>query len=274
MRVLLLMLLLLAGPVRAEGPDARTIIARAFEAAGGAGWAQAKTLKLSGRAVFYGAGPEPRAVADDYVMWREFEDVRTNAHGEAGKVLIHARTAGKMMFLVGYDGEVSFNEKGLVPKAEADRFWANNFGFGVIRSALGSGFQLLRLPDDNVDGHPTWTVRVTDPAGTATLFGIDQSSHVIRMVGFATPTGWHVRHYDDFVQAPGWTQARKVTLYYNGVIANQVFWTDWEVNRPLAADLFAPPSVDQPLPDQPVPDQHRASSSSAPARWQTGTSPP
>lgn len=260
MRFVLLLLLLLAAPVHAGEPDARAIIARAYEAAGGDSWARARTLWLKGRAVFYGDSESPRSVADDYVMWREFEESRSNAHGEAGKVLIHARRDGSTLFLVGSNGELSFNEKGIIPKAEADRFWANNFGFGVIRSALGPGFTLTRLPDDSVDGHASYMVRVTDPAGTTTLFGIDKASHVIRMVGFATPSGWHVRHYDDFVQAPGWTQARSVTLYYNGVVVNRVFWTDWKVNLPLAAGLFDPPA---PLP----------ASSAAPAPLQTGTSP-
>jgi len=233
-------------------PDARTIIAQAYEAAGGEAWARAKTLTLKGRAVFYGPdAAAPRAIADDYTMAREFEDVRTNAHGEAGKVLIHGKSNGKTLFLVGSNGAQSFNEKGIIPKADAEKFWANNFGFGVIRSALGPGFTLTRLPDDNVGGHPSYTVRVTDPAGTTTLFGIDQTSHFIRMVGFSTPSGWHARNYDDFVAQPGWTQARTVTLYYNGVIANQVFWTEWAVNPPLAASLFDPPP----------PIQHRAASS-------------
>ncbi len=221
-----------------EQLDARTIIARAFAAAGGEAWARAKTLALSGRAVFFGDGPVPRAVAGNYRMWREFENSRSSAHGEAGKVRIEARTGDRLMFLVGSDGDQSFNEKGIIPKAEADAFWANNFGFGVIRSALGPGFKLERMPDDTVDGYPTYTVRVTDPAGTTTLFGIDKAQHFIRLAGFATPSGWHVRTYDDFVREPGWTQARKVTLYYNGVIANQVFWTGWQVNDPMAASLF------------------------------------
>ncbi|WP_439534841.1 hypothetical protein [Polymorphobacter sp.] len=263
LRFAMLVLLMVAAPARADdGLDARTIIARAFEAAGGERWARAESLWLSGRAVFYGDGATPRAVADDYQMWRAFEDIRTDAHGEAGKVLIHGRSNGRTMVLVGSDGVQSFNDKGLIPKAEADRFWANNFGFGVIRSALGPGFTLQRLPDDSVDGHPTYTVRITDHGGGATLFGIDRDSHVIRLAGFATPSGWHVRIYDDFVIQPGWTQARKVTLYYNGVIANQVFWTDWKVNLPLAADLFSPPGP-----------PHGASSS-APAPSRTPVSPP
>jgi hypothetical protein len=230
----------LAQPAQVE---ARTIVARAFQAAGGERWAKARTLELKGRAVFYGAGPSPRAVADNYRMWREFEDVRSSAHGEAGKVRIEARTGERLMFIVGSDGAVSFNEKGIIPKPEADRFWANNFGFGVIRSALGPGFKLERLPDDEVGGHVAYMVRVTDPAGTATVFGIDKASHFIRLAGFATPSGWHVRTYDDFAVADGWTQARTVTLYYNGVIANQVYWTDWKVNAPAVATLFQPLST-------------------------------
>jgi hypothetical protein len=152
---------------------------------------------------------------------------------------------GKPLFLVGSDGSTSFNEKGVIPKAEADAFWASNFGFGVIRSALGPGFKLDRLPDDSVDGHPAYMVRVTDPAGTATLFGIDKTSAAIRLAGFATPRGWHVRIYDDFVRLrdPDWLQARKVTLYYNGVKANEVFWTGYKVNAPIDAALFNPPSL-------------------------------
>ena len=260
-RLLFLLMPLLLGAAPAE-PDGRAIIARAFAAAGGDGWARARTLILSGRAVFYGDGAAPRRVADDYRMWRVFEDARLAAHGEAGQVRIEARHQGKPLFLVGSDGTTSFNEKGIIPKAEADAFWASNFGFGVIRSALGPGFKLDRLPDDSVDGHPAWMVRVTDPAGTATLFGIDKASAAIRLAGFATPRGWHVRIYDDFVRLknPNWLQARKVTLYYNGVKANEVFWTGYTINAPIAPDLFkrAPGPVTPP-------DRDRASSTAVPA---------
>ena len=209
----------------APEPDDRAIVERAFMATGGDRWANARTLALSDRAVFYGPDAAPRAIADDYRMWRELETVRTAAHGEAGKVRIIARSGGKPMFTVSSDGTTTFNDKGVVPKAEADAFWANNFGFGVIRSALGPSFKLDQLPDDSVDGHPACMVRVTDPASTATLFGIDKTSGAIRLAGFATPKGWHVRIYDDFVRLTDldWLQARRVLLHYNGVRANEVF---------------------------------------------------
>jgi len=239
--LLLVPLLIAAAPVE---PDGRAVVERAYAAAGGDGWARVRTLVLSGRAVFYGDAAAPRRTSDDYRMWRVFEDARTTAHGESGQVRIEARNQGKPLFLVGSDGVTSFSEKGVIPQAEADAFWAANFGFGVIRSALGPGFKLDRLPDDSVDGHPAFMVRVTDPAGTATLFGIDKASAAIRLAGFATPRGWHVRIYDDFVrlQNPDWLQARKVTLYYNGVKANEVFWTGFTVNTPVAPALFKPPA--------------------------------
>jgi hypothetical protein len=107
-------------------------------------------------------------------------------------------------------------------------------------------------------------VRVTDPEGTATLFGIDKQSSAIRLAGFATPKGWHVRIYDDFVRLknPDWLQAKKVTLYYNGVKANEVFWDDFQVNAALDPALFTPS----------VPS--RAAPATAPAPSQRQMSPP
>lgn len=235
-RALLALLLIAAAPE----PDARAIVQRAYDAAGGDGWAKARTLTLTGRAIFYAPdAAAPKSTADDYRMWRVFEPDRVSAHDEAGQVRIDARTGGKLLFQAASNGAVTWTQTGVVPKAQADAFWASNFGFGVIRHALKPGFALTRLPDDEADGHAVWMVRVTDPQGTATLFGIDKAKGWIRLVGFATPRGWHVRHYDDFAVARGWTQPRHVTLYYNGVKQNEVFWTGWTVDAPLDAKIFA-----------------------------------
>lgn len=228
----------------ADTPDAQTIIDRAFQAAGGDSWANARTLVLEGRAVFYGPeGATPRNVADSYRMWRVFDPERQAAHGAEGKVRIDAKNGDRLLFQAGYDGVDTWNEKGLVPKAQADSFWASNFGFGIIRHARKPGFKLIRLADDAVGGHPVYTVRLIDPAGTATLFGIDKESYAIRRMGFASPRGWHERTYDDFeqIEAPRWLQARHVTLYYNGVKANEVFWTKTRVDGPIDPGLFSAP---------------------------------
>ncbi len=229
-----------------DDPDGATILARATEAAGGEDWSGARTLLLEGHAEFWGpAGAAPRSRADSYTMWRVFDSQRTAAHGAEGKVRILASGAGKVLFTVGFDGATTWTERGITPKAEADAFWAANFGFGIVRHASKPGFKAERVADGGVDGHALFMVRLTDPAGAVTLFGIDQSSYAIRTLGFTTPRGWHERHYDDFVrqERPRWLQARRVTLYYNGVKSNVVYWDRYVVNGPIDETVFTPPPI-------------------------------
>jgi hypothetical protein len=246
LRLILLFLVPTASPAHAtDNPDGRTILAGATEAAGGADWANAKTLILRGRAIFWGkAGAAPTLSPDSYVMHRIFDPNRIAAHGAEGKVRIEVSDKGKRIWVVGYDGATTWTDNGIVPQAEADKMWASNFGFGIIRHALKPGFVAERLADSNVDGHAVYMVRLTDPSGTESLFGIDTKSYAIRMVGFFTPRGWHVRTYDNFFRPksmPKWLQAGKVTLTYNGVKQNEIHWTAVEVNVPINEAMFAPP---------------------------------
>jgi len=225
--------------------DGPTILVRATEAAGGEGWAQVKTLVLHGRAVFWGpTGASPRSTAEQYSMWRVFDAERAASHGAEGKVRIVARNDERLMFTVGYDGSTTWTEKGITPATEADAFWANNFGFGIIRHATKPGFKAERLADGWSHGHPVNLVRLTDPKGGVSLFGIDPKTYAVRSIGFVTARGWHERHYDDFVRQdnPAWLQAREVTLYYNGVKANTVFWQRWVINGAIDAKLFTAPA--------------------------------
>lgn len=240
----------LAPPARAadqpaQQPDGAAVLHLATEAHGGKDWADARSLVLSGHALFYAPDkPAPVSRADDYRMWRLFDPARQSAHEAEGKVRILAKTGGRLMFDVGFDGTTTWTEKGITPPEEAARFWASNFGFGIIRHAAQPGFSAVRVPDSVVDGHPVFMVRLTDPGGTQTLFGVDRTSHAIRYMGFATPRGWHERRYDDFEQlsGPRWLQARHVTLTYNGVKQNEVFWTATQVNVPVDPALFTPPA--------------------------------
>ena len=241
-----LIALLCAAPAfAADDPDARTILARATDAHGGARWADVGTLELVGSAVFWGnSGAAPTSAPDSYIMHRAFDPDRQAAHGAEGKLRITVSHQGQRVFTVGFDGTNTWNDKGVVPKAEADAYWASNFGFGIIRHAAKPGFTATRLADSNVEGHPVYMVRLTDPVCSDSLFGIDQASHAVRMVGFATPRGWHVRSYTDFFRpaaAPWWLQAGKVTLTYNGVKQNEIYWHDVKVNAPIDASLFASP---------------------------------
>ena len=243
----LVFLFLLMSPVAATSKPPLSvdeILLRAREAAGGDGWANVRTLYLSGRAVFYGQkDAKPTSVQDSYEMWRVFDPDRQAAHGAEGKVRITIKNEGKLFMDVGYDGAITWNENGVIPKDQADAFWASNFGFGIIRHAGKPGFTAQRLPDDAVGAYKSYIVELTDPAGTKSLFGIDMKSFAIRMVGFRTPKGWHVRTYDDFIQLqnPRWLQARHVTLYYDGRKANEIFWEEYRVNPAIDPKLFDPP---------------------------------
>lgn len=245
MRLALIAAAALLAAVPAQAEDARAIIAKAAEVAGGEAWLSPATLRLEGRAEFY-APNQPGVVrrAERYVMWRVLDPNRTAAHGPDGKVRITAQSGGKLLFDVGYDGETTWNEKGVVPKADADAYWAANFGFGIIRMALKQGFTLERAPERTVDGHALDMVRIVDPSGQATLFGIDAKSRYIRYMGFATPRGWHERVYDDFVffKNPRWLQARSVALFYNGVRQNTVYWERAVVGQPIDPATFAMPA--------------------------------
>ncbi|HYC02470.1 MAG TPA: hypothetical protein VED40_04210 [Azospirillaceae bacterium] len=239
--------LLLAGPAGAQQtaqqaePDGRQILQKAVEAAGGEAWLNAKTLILEGYGLFYPQGAQsPMVKADSYRMWRVFDPNRKEAHGPDGKVRIDSFTGGKVMFQVSYDGQDTWTQAGKAKPEEAQRYWASAFGFGIIRHALKPEFKVVRAPDDLVDGHPVWMVKVTDPGGQETLFGIDKATGYIRKAGFQTPRGWHERLYADFevLDNPRWVQARHVRLYYNGVKANEIFWTRTQVNAPIDETLF------------------------------------
>jgi hypothetical protein len=243
MRLLAALFALLLAAAAPE-PTARAIAERMIAAHGGDAWLNPETLVLEGRATFWREGPAPSAIADDYRMWRVFDPARRAAHAAEGKVRIDAKSNGRLLFQAGFDGETTWNEKGVVPEAEATAFWASNFGFGIIRKIGAPGFRLDRLADGNVEGHGVYTLRLTDPGGQATLFFVDRASHAIRKMGFRSPRGWHERVYDDFVwlKQPGWLQARRVTLYYDGVKANEVYWRRTIVNAPIDAVLFVPPA--------------------------------
>lgn len=236
---------LAAGSLAAAPPELRPreVVERAVATHGGALWLDPGTLELSGSAIFYDpATGAVRSTADDYRMWRTFEDGRTASHEASGKVRIVAKSNGEVLFEVGYDGETTWTERGIMPRAEADSYWASNFGFGIIRSALESGFDLQHAPARDIGGRNTTIVRIRDPKGQQTLFGFDVESGFITYMAFDTPRGWHERLYGDFVRLEnGWVQARRVTLIYDGVIANSVFWRETRVNGTLDPALFRPP---------------------------------
>lgn len=106
----------------------------------------------------------------------------------------------------------------------------------------GGGFALHHAPARDIAGRETRIIRIRDPQGQQTLFGFDAESGFITYMAFDAPRGWHERLYSDFVRLEnGWVQARQVTLLYDGIIANSVFWSNTRIGEELDPGLFQPP---------------------------------
>ncbi|MEQ7155217.1 hypothetical protein [Brevundimonas aurifodinae] len=233
-----------AAPSLAQEADltATEIVQRAHAAAGGPDWMRPRSLTLRGRGSFWPQGTDAgRIEVPDYRMWRVYPAASTEAHAANGWVRIDATLAdGSTYFQAAYDGETSYNQNGPIPGAQASREWSENFGFGIIRFALDEGFSLDRLPDDAADGRAMHVVRVNDPQGGKTLFGIAADDYAILWLGFSTARGWHERRYSDFYRNPGvsFVQPGRVRLYYDGVKQNEIVWTDYALNEDLPRSLF------------------------------------
>ena len=180
-------------------------------------------------------------------MYRIYDADKTEAHRADGKVRVISIRNGTPVFDVSFDGQRTYTKDGPQPQSEADKRWASNFGFGVIRHALDEGYRLSRLQDDLVDGKPAYLIRVTDPVGGETQFAIAHSDYAILKVGFDTDRGWHERIYSNFYQNPeeAWVQPGRVRLYYDGVKANEVIWQRHIVGTDLPDCLFVLPQSDE-----------------------------
>lgn len=218
--------------------SATKIMQKAHEKAGGEFWRRPKSLTLRGHAIFY--GKDTIYKNERHNMWRVFESKKTDAHVANGKVRIESFRDGKPIFIVTYDGENTYDLRGKQEKSAADNRWASNFGYGAIRHALDEGYQLELVGEDTVKNELVYTIKVIDQSGGETFFGIDKIDFKIVKVAFQTPRGWHHRIYSEFFTKPtyNWLQSGRVELFYDGKVANEVFWDDFEVNEILNDSIF------------------------------------
>ena len=245
MRLVTIFLVLLAVAAYASShrqPDELTaveIIERAYVHAGGDDWVNPTSLLMEGYGLFW-RGSEDFVRYEPYSMWRVYPEEKSDSHAADGRVRIEALSDDQVVFQIAFDGDATYDQNGpLEDQANSER-WASNFGFGVIRHALDDGYTVDRLPDDSVDGATTYTVRVTDAAGGQTLFAIRHRDFAIVSVAFDTPRGWHRRIYSEFFRNDegGWLQPGRVRLYYDGVKANEVYWTRFEIGETYPLELF------------------------------------
>jgi len=236
-------MLLAADGASAGELAARDIVERAHAAAGGAAWLAAGSNVMRGHATLCRDGDPARCVqADRYVMYRVYPTrLEHGAHAGSGKFRLDAYAGDKVLFMVAFDGERWYDQNGVVPPERAASDEASAFGFSAIRFALQPGFAVERMTDDQVEGHPCHFVRVTDPTGTRTLFGIDQQTYAVRSAGWQTPKGFHQRLYSDFYKVgERFVQPGRVRHYYDGVKAVDIRWTSAEIGQPIPDATFVP----------------------------------
>jgi len=220
------------------------IVRRAHEAAGGRAWLRAGTNVMRGHAELCRDGrPEACVRADRYEMYRVYPVTLRDAHAGSGKFRLDARAGDRVLFQMSFDGQRSYDQHGPVdgPRAATDE--GTGFGFSAIRFALEEGFRVERLLDDQIEGRATHTIRVTDPSGEATLFGIDTGDFRILSAAWQSPRGWHERRYSDFyrVGSEGFLQPGRVRHYYEGVKSVDIRWTSAEIGTPIPGSTFVFP---------------------------------
>lgn len=223
---------------RVNALTAEQIVERAHLRAGGQFWSQPISLTLKGHGIFYQG--QDTFLHETHNMYRVYEATKENAHAANGKVRIESFRNGEPIILLSFDGRNTYDQNGKQERSDADKRWASNFGYGVIRHAFDKGYALALEGTDTIKGKPTHTVKLIDPNDGETNFDITQDSFDIVKVAFETPRGHHHRLYSKFFKKEkfNWNQAGLVELYYNDVKANEIIWEDFEVNANLKDELF------------------------------------
>lgn len=232
---------LVAAGAAADELTARQIVERAHAAAGGDAWLAAGTNVMRGHATLCRDGDPGKCMhSDRYEMYRVYPvELVQGAHAASGKFRLDAFAGGRVLFQVAFDGEHSYDQDGRVPPERARSDELSAYGFSAIRFALRPGFTVERLTDDQVEGRDCHFVRVTDPSGTRTLFGIDRVTYAVRSAGWQTPKGYHQRLYSDFYTVGDrFVQPGRVRHYYDGVKSVDIYWTSAEIGQSIPDAVF------------------------------------
>jgi hypothetical protein len=226
----------------------RDILKRATAASGGNTWQQPTTLQLNGDATWtpYGKTTVGESIHfDTYKMFRVFPSENNAAHSANGKIRFDAKYGDSVYLQLMYDGKSTLNYLSEKAKPYQKYFsWSNNFGFSIIRFADRDSFQVQRLTDDQVEGHPVYIVQITDPKKMVTTFSIDQKTFWIRGVAFNTDIGYHHRIYSDFEKLKPVTgkgffmQPKRLRIYFDGIKWMDINWRKNVVNGNIDDKMF------------------------------------
>jgi hypothetical protein len=217
----------------------KSIIEKAYAAAGGETYRRPKSYHLMGQLLDFTRGTEP-TVHRPYDMWRVHPEKKEAGHKADGLIRVSGYMNGKATMQFAFDGKESYDIKGPTGQGADADFWKNTMGFGMIRFALDEGYEVRRLADDMVDGKTTYTFEIKDPSKASSTFSIRKDDYRIVKVAFVTPKGLHERIFSDFYTKPGvsWVQPRRLRSVVNGVKQFEFIYEDFEINKEFPEDLF------------------------------------
>jgi catechol 2,3-dioxygenase-like lactoylglutathione lyase family enzyme len=216
------------------------IIKKTIEASGGNVWKNPKTLQLEGKAIVYFSGQPKKLTL--YKMWRIFPAENNEAHSANGKIRFDAFEGDDLFFQIAFDGQKTYQKLSDQAKPYSEFLrWSNNFGFSIFRYTKDNGFKIELLPEDSIDAHECYFLKITDPSKHETIFGIDKNLFFIRYVAFRTPIGFHQRIYDDFSRDPktGFIQPLRLRIFNEGIKIADIFWEKFKINEPIADQIFS-----------------------------------
>ena len=231
--------LFFAASISAQELAPLEIARKTIAAAGGETWRSPKTLQLSGTATLFWNGTAHKMT--EYKMWRIFPSANDDARNANGKVRFDALEGENLFFRISFDGKNTAQFLSDEAKKQEELLrWGNNFGFSIFRFVENEGFQVVRLPDDKIDGFACYFIKIIDPKKSETIFGVDRKTFYIRYAAFKTPIGFHQRIYDDFKlnKNPRFVQPRSLRVFTEGVKIADIFWANFKVNEPIADEVF------------------------------------
>jgi hypothetical protein len=236
---ILFFICLLVTFVHAEELTPLEIAKKTIIASGGENWRRPKTLELTGTAVLY-FDNKPYKMSH-YKMWRVFPVENDSAHKANGKVRFDAFQGSELFFRLAFDGKNQFQFLSSIARVNEESLsLSNNFGFSIFRFIDNPNFKLIRLPDDKIDGHSSYFIKITDAKNSDTIFAIDKRTFFIRYASFQTSMGLQQRFYDDFRwhKNPKFIQPKILRIYNNGSKTTEVYWNDYKVNKYISDDIF------------------------------------
>jgi hypothetical protein len=224
----------------------KSILKKTTAASGGNTWQQPQTLQLSGVATWtpFGKTDSTSIYLDTYKMYRVFPAENNAARVANGKVRFDAKYGDSIYIQLIFDSKMTKNYLSEKAKPFQKYFsWSNNFGFSIIRFAERDSFKVDRLTNDEVEGHPCYTVQITDPKKFITTFSIDQKTFFIRGVSFITDIGYHNRIYSDFEKmklgsGKFFVQPKRLRLYFDGIKWMDIHWRNNKVNKAIQEEVF------------------------------------